>query len=179
MQDRERIYIGTYNQLRTVYRTFYGFTLFHVFAICLTTLFGILAIVLFEVLHINNKSNLVLVACVSAKINCYKNRWPTFSGKWGNPTFTSRFLSHCLPIRTPSPLPYFSMQKSRSRCKPTLPDSPYKRTSQRLRTPITEGRTDPKRAICAQIAQVWQRVTKWAECPTRKVALSLVLRTLY
>ena len=59
MQDRERIpslnYIGTYNQLRTDYRTFYGFTLFHVFAICLTTLFGILAMMLFEVLHINNK----------------------------------------------------------------------------------------------------------------------------
>ena len=50
-----QIYIGTYNQLRTVYRTFYGFTLFHVFAICLTTLFGILAMMLFEVLLINNK----------------------------------------------------------------------------------------------------------------------------
>ena len=61
MQDRERIlslnYIGTYNQLRTVYRTFYGFTLFHVFVICLTTLFGILAMVLSEVLLINNKKD--------------------------------------------------------------------------------------------------------------------------
>ena len=61
--------------------------------------------------------------------------------------FESRFLSHCLPIRTPSPLPYFSIQKSRSRCKPTLPDSPYKRTSQRLRTPITEGRTERLRRL--------------------------------
>ena len=120
-----------------------------------------------EVLRINNKSNLCFgCSCVSAKINCNKFANRRFQENEETRLLQVAFcLTACLFGR-PHPC-HNPIKAVCSRCKPTLPDSPYKRTSQRLRTPITEGRTDPKRAICAQIAQVWQKCPKRAKCPTK------------
>lgn len=109
---------------------------------------------------INNKSNPIFwLLAFLLKINCNKIADRHFQENEETRLLQvafcliARLFGHPHPCHNP-------IKAVCSRCKPMLPDSPYKRTSQRLRTPITEGRTDPKRAICAQIAQVWQRVPK-------------------